>query len=233
AAARAPARARPHRARPRRGELRPGAERAADRVDLPPDRAAARADPDPLRAPPPAARRGAVLARPPDPAPERPLRAACLLPRRAGRPALRRRRRRRPPRRGLDLRARVGLALRGPTLARAEPRDHRAAAPPAPAQPPDADAPLPARAPERLAAARGGVGRPQPRREGRLAPPLRASRRGPRPPLAADRVVHGALRRRGDRDRPRRRLAVPDPPAARDRPQLGAAGDRVGGGQDR
>ena len=82
------------------------------------------------------------------------------------------------------------------------------------------DAPLPGRPPERLAAPRGRDGLAPQRREGRLAPALGARRRGPRPPLARDRRADGALGRCGDRDRPRRRGALPDPPAADDRPQL-------------
>ena len=56
-----------------------------------------------------------------------------------------------------------------------------------------------------------------------MAPALRARGRGARPPLADDRRVHAGVRRRGDRNRPRCRRAVPDPAAARDRPQLRAA----------
>ncbi len=209
----------PHGARPRRGELRPCPQRPPDRGDLRPDPAVAAEDPDPLRPPPAAARRRAVEPRAADPPPRPALRAARVLPGGPGGRSLRRRRRDRPQGRRLDLRARLGLAVRGAALARARPRDRLAAAPPAPARPPDADAPVPARAPERLAAARGRVGRAQPRRQDRLAPALGARRRGTRPAQPADRLVHGDLRRRRDRDRPRRRRALPDPASARDRAQ--------------
>ena len=101
---------RPHRPQARREELRPREERAADRVDLPDDRAAARAHPGALRPPSPAARRRAFVARAADPQPRPPLRAARLLPGRPRRRPVRRRRRDRAQGRGLDLRARLGLS---------------------------------------------------------------------------------------------------------------------------
>ena len=171
----------------------------------------------------PAAGRRAVLARAADPPPRRALRAARLLPGRAGRGAVRRRRRGRPHGRGLDLRPRLGQPLRGPQMARVGPRGRGPAAAPPAARAADAAAQVPRRPSERLAAARGGDGLAPPRREGRLAPPLRARGRGARPALARDRDDDGALGRRGDRDRPRRRRALPDPAAADDRPQLGRA----------
>ena len=58
------------------------------------------------------------------------------------------------------------------------------------------DAPLPARPPERLAAARGRDGRAPQRREGRLAPALGARRRGPRPPQS--RAIAALMERWGD-----------------------------------
>ena len=184
------------------------------------DRAGARRpDPDPLRAPPAAARRRPLVAGAADPPPRPALRGPRLLPGGAGVRALRRRGRGRPHRRRLDLRARLGLALRGHALADPRPRADRAALARAPARPADARAPLPARAPERLAAPRRRLGRAAQRRPDRLAPALGARRRGPRQAQPRDRLLHRPLRRRGDRDRRRRGGPLPDRPAADDRPQ--------------
>src|SRR5205085_2505075 len=81
---------------------------------------------------------------------------------------------------------------------------------PAPARPADAQAPLPARPPERLPAPRRRLGRAPERRANRLAPSVVARGRGARPAKPRDRVLHRPLRRRCDRDRPGRRSALRD-----------------------
>src|SRR5207253_3249488 len=139
------------------------------------------------------------------------VRAARVLPGRAGRRALRGGRGEGAHGRRLDLRARLGLALRGPALARARTRGRGAAPAPAAAGAPDAATPLPARAPERLAAPRRGLGGAPARGEGRVAPALRPRRRRARPPQPRDRLADGALGRCRDRDRPGRGSAIPRP----------------------